>query len=173
MNGSPVSSTWPAAPAPGRDVQAVPALGDAVAGGGDRAVLVVGEVDAGHLGVQRERGLVDEREQDLLQVQAGVERAGGAHDGAVLGGAGGAARVGLQARVARGGLVGQQLGGLDRLRRRARGGRSSAIIRTWRISFSHPIGTNRTEAMPCFSARPCDDLARSPARPRPRTRRRS
>ena len=110
---------------------------------------------------------MDEREQDLLQVQAGVERAGGAHDGAVLDRAGGAARVGLQAREAGGGLVGEQLGGLDRRPARSRGGRSSATIRTWRISSSQLTGTNSAEAMPCSRRGP----GRSPcsrARRRPR-----
>ena len=101
----------------GADVHAVPALGDAVAGGRDRALLGVAEIDAGALGVERERGLVDEREQDLLQVERGVERAGGADDRAVLDRAGGAALVGLEAGEAGGGLVGGELG--DARRRRA------------------------------------------------------
>ena len=70
MNGSPVCEHVARGALAGVDVQAVPALGDAVAGGRDRALLGVAEVDAGHLGVERERGLVDEREQDLLQVEA-------------------------------------------------------------------------------------------------------
>jgi len=81
----------------GFDAGAVPVFGDAVAGGGDGALVGVADVDAAEIGLERERGLVHERQQDLLQVERRVERAAGADDGAVLHGARGAPFLGLEA----------------------------------------------------------------------------
>ena len=94
------------------DADSVPAFGDPVAGDRHRAVLRIAEVDARHVGADGQSGLVDEREQDLLKVERGVQRARG-DDRAVLDGARGAARFGLQAREAGGGLVGGKIGERD------------------------------------------------------------
>ena len=96
---------------------------------------------------------MDEREQDLLQVEARVERAGGADDRAVLQGAGGAALLGLQAREAGGGLVGDQLRDLDVLGRDLAAAAFQPISRTWRTSSRQAIGTKSIEKMPYCSAR--------------------
>ena len=110
-------------------------------------MLLVDEVDAGHVGVERERGFLHERRQDLLQVQRAAERAGGADDGAILQRARGAALVGLEAGVAGRGLVGEQLGELD-LRGRELTASVQPMNRTLRTLPRQATGTNRTEAMP-------------------------
>ena len=94
-------------------MEAVPAFRNAVARGGDRAVLAVAEVDARILGVECQRGLVDDRQQDLLEVERGVQRPAGAHDGAILDRAPEAPFLGFQASEAGGGLLGGELGDLD------------------------------------------------------------
>jgi hypothetical protein len=98
----------------GRQLQAGPALVDAVARGRHGAGLVA-EIDAGEVGAEHLRDLAGERVEDLVQVERLVQRAAGADDGLVLLGAGGAAVGLLHAREAGGGGVAQQLGQLDRV----------------------------------------------------------
>ena len=62
----------------------VPLVGDVVAGGGDAAGLGVAEVDAAHLAVDGQRGLAGQRAQHLVEVERGVQRAGGADERLVL-----------------------------------------------------------------------------------------
>jgi hypothetical protein len=100
----------------GLDADAVPALRDAVAGGRDRALLGVAQEDAREVGVEGQCGLVDEREQDLLQVERRVERVGHPHDDAVLRVGLRAARLLLEAGEAGGGGVRGELGAGDVLR---------------------------------------------------------
>ena len=86
----------------------MPPVGHVVARGGDAPGLGVAEVDAAHLAVERERGLAGQRAQHLREVERRVEGAGGADQRLVLLGACLGPLLGLQAREAGGGLVGQR-----------------------------------------------------------------
>jgi hypothetical protein len=79
-----------------------------VAGGGDAARAAVAEIDARQIGADRSRRLVGERTQHVLQLERGVQRARGAHERVILGGAGGAAPLGLEPREPGGRDVGER-----------------------------------------------------------------
>ena len=77
---------------------------------GDAAGLRVAEVDAGDVAVERPRGLAGERAQDVAELEAGVERAGGADERLVLLGPCLGSALGLDAGEPRGGLVAERAG---------------------------------------------------------------